>query len=313
MGFLSEAVPQRHVPLDVLPGISRIVADNPGIMTYHGTNSYLVETPEGLVVIDPGPDDAAHIGDLITAIGARKLGLILLTHTHGDHYAGLPALAAQTGAKVAAFHQPMRADFNPDLPLRDGDKLQGFTALHTPGHAADHLCFAWRGQGGEKILFSGDHVMSWSSSIVSPPDGDMADYYRGLERLLGRDDDLFLPGHGPLLRDPRGLTAELLGHRQRRERSILEALKRQDWSVAALAADLYAKADPFLKAAAQRNVLAHLLKLSKEGLVHELTPAAGLHADNLMMLEKAANSPAWRQRIERMAEDSKRRFALAAA
>jgi glyoxylase-like metal-dependent hydrolase (beta-lactamase superfamily II) len=128
-------------------------------------------------------------------------------------------------------------------------------------------------------LFSGDHVMSWSSSIVSPPDGDMLAYYRSLERLLDRDDELYFSGHGPMLPEPQALVRELLGHRQRREATILRQLEEQDWSVAALAARLYAKTNPFLKVAAQRNVLAHLLKLTAEGRAVELEPATELPAD----------------------------------
>lgn len=312
MGFLSEAVPPRHVKLDVLPGIARIVADNPGVMTYHGTNSYLVEVEAGLVVIDPGPENEAHVRDLLTAIGNSTLSLILLTHTHADHCGAVPALAAATQAPVAGFHAPAKAGFTPDIGLRDGQAVDGFTALHTPGHAADHLCFAFSARDGAKILFSGDHVMSWSSSIVSPPEGDMGDYYRSLSRLLERDDDIFLPGHGPLLAQPHDLTAELLAHRQRRERALMVELSQRDWSVAGLAAKLYSKADLFLKAAAQRNVLAHLLKMKEDGLVAELTPEHAEHPDNIALMALAERDDHWRVRVARMQTDAKRRFALAA-
>ena len=312
MGFLTEAVPPRHTALSLLPGITRIVADNPGVMTYHGTNSYLVEDAAGLVVIDPGPEDATHLHDLLAAAGARPISLILLTHTHADHFGAAPALAAATGAPVAGYHAPARAGFTPDIGLHDGQEIRGFTAVHTPGHAADHLCFARKGLDGANILFSGDHVMSWSSSIVSPPDGDMGDYYRSLALILERDDDVFLPGHGPLLAQPRVLTAELLAHRERRERALVAELARQDWSVAGLAAKLYGKADLFLKAAAQRNVLAHLLKLKNEGAVRELPPETAEHPDNLALAAMAEQNEGWRGRVARMQADAKRRFALAA-
>ncbi len=312
MGFLTEPVPPRHAALDVLPGIVRIVADNPGVMTYHGTNSYLVEGDAGLVVIDPGPEDEAHVRDLLAAAGARPISLILLTHTHADHFGAAAALAAASHAPVAGYRAPARPGFTPDIALPDGQEIQGFTAVHTPGHAADHLSFAFRGRDGSKILFSGDHVMSWSSSIVSPPEGDMGAYYRSLTLLLERDDDVFLPGHGPLLAQPRTLTAELLAHRQRRERTLLAELARQDWSVAGLAAALYSKADLFLKAAAQRNVLAHLLKLKAEGSVRELVPETAEHPDNLALAAMAAQNEGWRGRITRMQDDAKRRFGLAA-
>ncbi|OYV33152.1 MAG: hypothetical protein B7Z80_24870, partial [Rhodospirillales bacterium 20-64-7] len=199
-------------------------------------------------------------------------------HTHADHWGGLAALQSATGLPAHAYRHSAKAGFTPDIPLDDGDEVAGLAALHTPGHAADHLCFAYRLADGRKILFSGDHVMSWSSSIVSPPDGDMLAYYRSLELLLARDDEIFLSGHGPLLHEPRGLVRELLAHRQRREASILAELERQDWSVAELAAKLYAKTDNFLKVAAQRNVLAHILKLEAEGRARELEPALALPA-----------------------------------
>ncbi len=281
MGFLSEPPPPRGAALDVLPGIRRVVADNPSVMTYHGTNTYLIEDESGLVVIDPGPDDPAHVRDILAAANGTPVALILLTHAHKDHYGALNMLRQATSAKVAAYEAPGNPGIEPDIKLADGARIGGFTAIYTPGHAPDHLCFQYYGEDGEKILFSGDHVMSWSSSIVSPPDGDMSDYYRSLERLLERDDDLFLSGHGPLLREPRLLTAALLANRQMRERAILTAMKAQRTaSVASLAARLYHKLDPKLKIAAQRNVLAHLLKLEKEGIVTELEPEAELPPDD---------------------------------
>lgn len=310
MGFLTEDVPPRGIALDVVPGIRRIVADNPGVMTYHGTNTYLVEDEGGLVVVDPGPDDEAHIRNILAAAGGTPISLILLTHGHSDHSGALAALIKASGAPVAAYAKPVLAGFTPDIALPDGGEAGGFTALFTPGHAADHLCFQFYGQDGQKILFSGDHVMSWSSSIVSPPEGDMSAYYRALELLLRRDDDVFLPGHGPLLPQPRLLTAALLANRQMRERSILDALREQPRSVAELAARLYHKSELPLKAAAQRNVLAHLLKSKSEGVVLELEPDASLHEDNQALAAMAAGSAVWRLRVARMAEDSKRRFSL---
>jgi glyoxylase-like metal-dependent hydrolase (beta-lactamase superfamily II) len=312
MGFLTEPVPPRRAAQGVLPGITRIVADNPGVMTYHGTNTYLVEQHDGLVVVDPGPEDEAHIADILGAAAGRPIGLILLTHTHADHSGAAPGLKAASGAPVAGFKTPARQGFTPDMALADGTQIRGFTAVHTPGHAADHLCFAFVGAAGEKILFSGDHVMSWSSSIVSPPEGDMVDYYQSLQRLLLRDDEVFLPGHGPLLMDPRMLTAQMLAHRQRRERSLLAQLARQNWSVADLAAELYSKQDLFLKAAAQRNVLAHLLKLKTEGVVKEMPPDTMEHPDNTALAAMALQNESWRARVARMQDDARRRFGLAA-
>jgi len=312
MTFLSEPVPPRGAALDVLPGITRIVANNPGVMTYHGTNTYLVEDEAGVVVVDPGPEDDAHVRDILAATGGRPISLILLTHTHADHSGAVAALKAASLAPVAGYEAPARMGFAPDIRLANGEGLRGFTALHTPGHAADHLCFAFKGRDGANILFSGDHVMSWSSSIVSPPEGDMGDYYRSLALLLGRDDDVFLPGHGPKLAQPRTLTTALLAHRRRRESAVLAALARQDWSVAGLAATLYGKADLFLKAAAQRNVLAHLLKLKADGVIREMEPETAEHPDNLALAAMAARNESWRGRVAHMRADAKRRFGLAA-
>lgn len=273
MAFLTEPEPPRGLPQPVLPGIRRIVARNPSVMTYQGTNTYLIEAPDGLTILDPGPKDPQHVQDILAGAGDTPIRRILLTHTHGDHSGAAPLLAAAVNLPIHAYKISAKTGFTPDVGLDDGDSLAGLKALFTPGHAADHLCFEHVLPGGRKILFTGDHVMSWSSSIVSPPGGDMLDYYRSLERLLARDDELYLGGHGPLLAEPRTLVRELLSHRQHREGTILAQLHEQDWVVAALSAKLYTtKTDPFLKVAAQRNVLAHLLKLKAEGLVEEHEP-----------------------------------------
>jgi glyoxylase-like metal-dependent hydrolase (beta-lactamase superfamily II) len=284
MAFLQEDVPPRGVALSVLPGIRRVVAENPGVMTYHGTNTYLIDEADGITVIDPGPESAKHVRDVLAAAGGKPITRLVLTHTHGDHCGAVPELSEHTGAPVYAYRACIHPGIRPDFPLEDNSRVGGLTALHTPGHAADHLCFEYYAENGQKILFSGDHVMSWSSSIVSPPDGDMLDYYRSLERLLGRDDDIYLSGHGPLLTAPRALVADLLSHRQYRERTIVAALEQQDWAVAALAARLYNKSDLFLKGAAQRNVLAHILKLKAEGVVEEHAPDTEPHPDTVALM-----------------------------
>lgn len=269
MPFLTEAEPQRGVPHQELPGIRRVVARNPGVMTYHGTNTWLIEGEDGLTVLDPGPDDPIHVRDVIEAAGGTPIVRIVLSHTHRDHLGATAALQSATGASTYGFKKPATALFKPDYPMSEGDVVGGLTALYTPGHASDHLAFGYHVTGVGEVLFSADHVMSWSSSIVNPPDGDMKAYYESLQRLLDRSEQLYLPGHGPVLERPRDLVREMMAHRQRREAAILEALRAEPSSVTDLAARLYAKQDPMLKIAAERNVLAHLLKLRAEAQAEE--------------------------------------------
>lgn len=264
MAFLTEPVPERSAVQPVLPGIGRIVAANPGPMTYHGTNTYLIDTSDGLAVLDPGPDDAAHVQDILNAVGDR-LKLILVSHTHHDHIGAVPALKAATGAPTAGYKDSAEPAFTPDIKLQDGQVIAGLTAIHTPGHAADHVCLAMTGQDGTKILFSADHVMSWSSSIVSPPFGDMSQYFDSLKLLLDRDDEIFLPGHGPKLPKPRDLVRDLLRHREAREAALAGELAKGKSDTHTLMDALYSQVDPRLRRAAERNVLAHLLKLETEG------------------------------------------------
>ncbi|MBV8455428.1 MAG: MBL fold metallo-hydrolase [Acetobacteraceae bacterium] len=198
------------------------------------------------------------------ATGGR-VDLIVLSHTHHDHLGATPALVTATGARTAGFRHSMDERFDPDIKLDEGAMIAGMTAIHTPGHAADHLCYAFQTKDGRAILFSADHVMSWNSSVVSPPGGDMKAYFASLKRVLERADDIFLPGHGPPLPEPGRLTRALLLHRMERERSILARLSRGPSDVAALRVALYSQTDPRLQKAAERNVLAHLLKLEAEG------------------------------------------------
>jgi glyoxylase-like metal-dependent hydrolase (beta-lactamase superfamily II) len=266
MAFLTEPEPTRGAAAPVLPGVRRLVAANPGPMTYHGTNTYLLDTPDGLAVLDPGPDSAAHVQHILDAAGPAKIALIILSHTHHDHLGAVAALKRATGAPVAGFHTSADPKFTADIRLGHGDAIAGMTALHTPGHCSDHLCFAAT-IDGRATLFSADHVMSWSSSIVSPPDGDMAAYFVSLRLVLDRADDLYLPGHGPPLPKPHDLVRNLLTHRQMREHAIAAALRDGPASTAALRERLYSQTDPRLRMAAERNVLAHLLKLEGEAKV----------------------------------------------
>ena len=317
MPFLTEPEPPRGTPLHVLPGIRRIVARNPSVMTYQGTNTYLIEGADGLTILDPGPRDAQHVRDILAGCGETPIRRIVLTHTHGDHMGALADLQEATSLPVHGYKISGKAGFTADILLDDGDIVAGMRALFTPGHAADHLCFEYNLPDGPKILFSGDHVMSWSSSIVSPPDGNMLHYYRSLELLLRRDEAIYLGGHGPPLEQPRALVAELLAHRQYREGEILKRIAQKGWVVAELAQQLYAKTDPYLKGAAQRNVLAHLLKLKDEGIAVEHVPASalppGVEALGPPPGEVIDESGTTAKFMRGMQRDALRRFGLAAS
>ncbi len=267
MPFLTEPEPERGAVLPVMPGISRIVAANPGPMTYYGTNTYLIDTPDGLAVLDPGPEEhPEHVEAILRATGPN-IALILVSHTHHDHVGAVPALQAATGVPTVGFRDSGLETFSADIKLSDGDMIAGMQAIHTPGHASDHLCFALPARDGTAVLFSADHVMSWSTSVVSPPGGNMADYFASLRMLMERTDDVFLPGHGPLLPEPRNLVREMLVHRLMREQAIQRALEKGAAGTYALMDTLYSQVHPRLRRAAERNVLAHLLKLEAEGKV----------------------------------------------
>jgi glyoxylase-like metal-dependent hydrolase (beta-lactamase superfamily II) len=263
MSFTTEPLPPRHVAEEVLPGIRRLVAPNVTPMTYHGTNTYIIDGPEGAVVIDPGPEShPGHVDDVMRACNG-KIALIMLSHTHHDHHGLLAALRTASGAPTCGFTHTADPSVTTDLHLADGESLSGLTAVHTPGHCADHICLALPGG----ILFSADHVMAWSTTVVSPPGGHMAAYFRSLERLLARDDSCYLPGHGPILREPRAYVRALLFHRRQREAAVAEALQSGPTDTESLMDQLYHKLNPTLRRAAERNVLAHLLKLEEEGRV----------------------------------------------
>jgi glyoxylase-like metal-dependent hydrolase (beta-lactamase superfamily II) len=265
MPFLTEPEPERGASLPILPGINRIVANNPGPMTYHGTNTYLIDTAEGLIVLDPGPEGhPEHIEAILRHTGGQ-IATILVSHTHHDHVGAVPALQQATGAPTAGFERSALDSFTPDITLAHNATIGGMTALHTPGHAADHLCLALPRPDGERVLFSADHVMSWSTSVVSPPGGDMKAYFASMDLLLAREDDVYLPGHGPLLRNPRKLVREMLTHRKMRENAIARKLQDGPASTYALMDALYSQIDQRLRRAAERNVLAHLLKMEAEG------------------------------------------------
>lgn len=267
----------------VAPGLRRIVAPNASPMTFRGTNTYLLGT-RALAVIDPGPDDPAHLDAILSALGpGQRISHIFVTHAHLDHSPLSRALARETGAPIHAFgrfdagRRPVMqalaesglvgggegvdAAFVPDRRLADGDRIAGdgwqLEALHTPGHMANHLSFAWG-----RALFSGDHVMGWASSIVSPPDGDLSAFMESLHRLQTRRWAVFHPGHGAPVLAPSTRLRDLIAHRLKREAAILTALSEGPARAADLAARIYTDVAPALLPAAERNVLAHLLDLA---------------------------------------------------
>ncbi|HEU0160345.1 MAG TPA: MBL fold metallo-hydrolase [Hyphomicrobiaceae bacterium] len=270
-------------PRQLAAGVVRIVANNPNHFTFKGTNTYLIGT-ERPALIDPGPDDPAHLAAILSVLGGRRLSHILITHTHHDHVDGLPALIAATGAKTAGYgHKAVRhgakrtsaaggeyveQDFVPDVALRHGDRLEGegwsFQALFTPGHAPDHLCFALE---GTDILFSGDHVMGWNTSVVAPPEGHMGAYIRSLELLTARPERTYFPGHGGQIEEPQRLVKAYLLHRRMREHAILDCIRQGHDTAEAIVPVVYRGLDPKLLNAASLSVLAHVEHLKERGLV----------------------------------------------
>lgn len=282
--------PRHGDAVPVAPGILRITAPNAGPFTFHGTNSYLVgET--SVVVVDPGPDDDRHLRALVAAIGGRAVDAILLTHTHHDHADLAARLKATVGAPVIA-EGPHRAarplhrgetnameaasdlDFVPDRIARDGEMLDfpaaRIEAVATPGHTANHMAYGVEGSG---VLLTGDHVMAWATTIVAPPDGAMSDYMASLDRLLARDDALYLPGHGGTVGRPKPFVRGLRSHRRMRETAILERLKAGDRRIPEIVAAIYRQTDPRLHDAAGLSVLAHLEDLVARGVVAVRGPA----------------------------------------
>ncbi len=262
----------------VAPGVRRIVANNPGPFTFHGTNTYIVGTGE-VAVIDPGPDDPAQTAAILRALQGEKITHVVLTHSHLDHSPGSRALARAAGAPIVGAlpappgdgAPPIEAadpDFEPEILLGDGDVLAGpgwaLSAVFTPGHMSNHYCFAFA-EGD--VLFSGDHVMGWNTTIVSPPDGNMADYLASLEICMARSDALYLPGHGPPITNPAPFVRAYLGHRRMRETQILDALGDGLHTVPAMVARLYAHLPERMHWAAGRSVLAHLENMVETGRV----------------------------------------------
>jgi glyoxylase-like metal-dependent hydrolase (beta-lactamase superfamily II) len=265
----------------VAPGVRRLLAPNPSHFTFTGTQTYVVGAGE-VAVIDPGPDDPAHVEALAHALSGERVSAILVTHTHRDHSPASRPLAAATGAPIigcapfAIADDGPRADaafdfdYAPDLVLADGGRVAGddwtLEAVATPGHTSNHLCFAYSEQSA---LFTGDHVMGWSTTIVSPPDGDMAAYMASLERLLARDDAIYFPTHGPAIETPHDHVKALIAHRRGREAQIVGQLAAGEGRIPAMVRALYTDIDPALHPAAARSVLAHLIDLRERGRVRQ--------------------------------------------
>jgi glyoxylase-like metal-dependent hydrolase (beta-lactamase superfamily II) len=267
--------------VELSPLIRRVCAENPNAFTFKGTGTYIVGRGK-VAIIDPGPLLDAHVEALLKAVKGETVTHILITHTHNDHSPAAAPLKAATGAKTHGFgphgagkkHEGIDVEeggdmaFCPDVTLKDGATIEGhgwtFDALYTPGHTSNHLCFALR---EEKALFSGDHVMGWSTTVIAPPDGDMAEYFGSLEKLTRRDDRLYYPTHGNPILKPQAVVRTLIEHRHARERQIETCLKRGLTRIPEMVAVIYSEVEKKLHPAAAMSVLAHLQHMLATGRV----------------------------------------------
>ncbi len=267
--------------LQLSPLVSRVLAHNPGPFTFKGTGVYIVGKTD-VAVIDPGPIIPEHLDALKRALDGKRVTHILITHTHNDHSPAAQPLKEWTGAKTYAYgpHGSGKAEdgvkveeggdmaFLPDVRVKDGDVIKGngftFECVYTPGHTSNHMCFALR---EEKALFTGDHIMGWSTTVVTPPDGDMAQYMASVRKLLARDDEILYPTHGAPVTDPKPFLEAYLDHRLDRERQILACIKEGVATIPEMVARMYVDVDKRLHPAAARSVLAHLIQLTNEGRV----------------------------------------------
>ncbi|BDW81599.1 MBL fold metallo-hydrolase [Erythrobacter sp. Dej080120_24] len=263
------------------PLVRRVLAPNPSPYTFTGTQTYVIGQSDGpdCAVIDPGPSDAAHIDAIMAAIGGRGLAAIMCTHTHRDHSPAAIPLADLTSAPVVGCaplslstdlprsDEAFDTTYAPDRVLEDGEAMRGtgwtLTAVATPGHTSNHLCFALEESGA---LFTGDHVMGWSTSVVVPPDGDMGDYLASLEKLLAREDRVYHSAHGAAIEKPRQLVRGMIGHRRQRENQILRLMRERARPISEFIPDMYKGLDERLIPAAEMSVSAHLIDLQKRGL-----------------------------------------------
>ncbi|MDJ0512007.1 MAG: MBL fold metallo-hydrolase [Methyloceanibacter sp.] len=282
---------------EIVPGVRRIVANNPGPYTFLGTNTYLVGTEE-IAIIDPGPEDATHLEAIERSTRGQRVSHILITHSHRDHCDGALPLQRRLGGEIVAYGPAgsergafapglgdglgdgfVDAAFRPDATASDGDtvKARGFAldVMHMPGHAPDHLCFALM---GERTVFTGDHVMGWNTTVIAPPEGSMADFLGSLERLAQRHDKVFLPGHGGRIETPRRVVRAYMTHRIWREQTILACVDEGVNTIPHIVARLYGGLGAELKVAAALSVLAHLEHMSARGLVTAEGATEGLSA-----------------------------------
>ncbi|UHS60560.1 MBL fold metallo-hydrolase [Agrobacterium vaccinii] len=287
--FNRDFEPAYGLAVPVAQDVQRLTVNNPSPFTFHGTNSYIVGK-DSVAVIDPGPADDAHFQALMTALEGREVTHIFVSHTHRDHSPLAARLREATGALTIAegphraartlhagelnpFAESSDTDFVPDVTLADGEGISGdgwtLTALHTPGHTANHAAFALEGRD---IVFSADHVMAWATTIVAPPDGAMSDYMASLDKLLKRDDRLFLPGHGGPVTEPNAFMRGLRAHRRMREKAVLARIKAGDRSIADMVKVIYRSTDVRLHGAAALSVLAHIEDLIEKGEVQTEGP-----------------------------------------
>ena len=313
--FNTDFDPRHGEMVDVSPLLRRIVCNNPSKYTFHGTGTYVIGHGD-VAVVDPGPRDPAHVESLLRALDSETVRTILITHTHGDHSPAAAALHDATGAPVLGFgphpkdatseeadaddetepgeettstanaeaHRP-DIDFDPETRLAHGDTVEGpgwtVQALHTPGHISNHLCFAL---AEENAVLTGDHVMGWSTTIIPPPDGDVADYLKSLQLLLDRSDEVLYPTHGGPVNNPQRYVSALLNHRLRRETQILDQLANGPASAKQMVAVLYADVRKELHRPAARSVVAHLAKLHNEGRASPASDASPTSSNTVWAL-----------------------------
>lgn len=288
--FNRELTFEYGVAEQVSPLIRRVIANNPGAFTLFGTGTYIVGSGR-VAIIDPGPDDADHVAALLKAVEGEEVSHIVVTHTHRDHSPAAKHVKAATGAPIwgcgphgsgrpeaagESVEEGADNDYAPDVKMDDGDVLQGqgwtLEALYTPGHTSNHTCFRLV---EENALFSGDHVMGWSTTIVSPPDGDMRRYMASLQKLIDRSETRYWPTHAGPIEQPQDFVRQLLEHRHGRERQIVDCLKAGPSTIPAMVETMYTDVPQMLHRAAARSVLSHLIHMSEDGRVKVAEGALG--------------------------------------